>query len=219
MNMTIQLIDVAARSRFLRPIDPARLGTSLAPRQRNLSYVAIWAVAFAIVSDPTESYRPRRWVPFWEQACVEDRHNGCMVLSKLEAQYCRQGSGWACNELGILEATGRANEIMPPQEAFATACAQGNRAGCANRVVSQAGAGATSAQAYQRSQPQPADYPLLLQEGQGPLSALAAPELMTGRASRGGPMAATGSRTSIPPEPALRETSLAPSRRSNAPVS
>jgi len=177
MNMTIQLIDVVARSRFLRPIDPARLGTSLAPRQRNLAYMAIWAVAFVIVSDPTASYRPRRWVPFWEQACVEDRHNGCLVLSKLEAQYCGQGSGWACNELGILEATGRAKEIIPSQVAFANACAQGSRAGCANRVVSPAGPGATGAQAYQRSEPQPADYPVLLQEGQGPLNALAAPEL------------------------------------------
>jgi len=177
MNMTIQLIDVVARSRILRPIDPARLGTSLAPRQRNLAYMAIWAVAFVIVSDPTASYRPRRWVPFWEQACVEDRHNGCLVLSKLEAQYCGQGSGWACNELGILEATGRAKEIIPSQVAFANACAQGSRAGCANRVVSPAGPGATGAQAYQRSEPQPADYPVLLQEGQGPLNALAAPEL------------------------------------------
>jgi TPR repeat protein len=177
MNMTIQLIDVAARSRFLRPIDPARLGTSLAPRQRNLAYIAIWSVAFAIVSDPTESYRPRRWLPFWEQACVEDRRNGCVVLSKLEAQYCRQGSGWACNELGILEATGRAKEIIPPQAVFANACAQGSRAGCENRVLSQAGAGANGAQMYQRSQPEPADYPVLLQEGQGPLSALPLPEL------------------------------------------
>jgi hypothetical protein len=177
MNMAIQVIDVAARSRVLRPFDPARLGTSLTPRQRNLAYMSVWAVAFAVVSDPTASYRPRRWLPFWEQACVEDRRNACQVLSKLEAQYCRQGSGWACNELGILEATGRAKEIIPPQEAFATACSTGTRAGCANRVVLQAGGGELRAQAYQRSQPQPADYPLLLQEGQGPLDALAAPEL------------------------------------------
>jgi len=139
--------------------------------------MAIWVVAFAIVSDPMEYYRPRRWLPFWEQACVEDRRNACQVLSKLEAQYCKQGSGWACNELGILEATGRAKEIIPSQDAFAAACSSGNRAGCANRAVSQAGAGDLRAQAYQRSQPQAADYPLLLQEGQGPLNALSAPQL------------------------------------------
>jgi TPR repeat protein len=177
MNMAIQLIDAAARSSLLRPFDPARLGRSLSPRQRNLAYMSVWAVAFVIVSDPTASYRPRRWLPFWEQACVEDRRNACLVLSKLEAQYCKQGSGWACNELGILEATGRAKEIIPPQAAFAAACSRGAMAGCANRGVLQAGATPLGAQAYQRSQPQPADYPLLLQEGQGPLDALTAVEL------------------------------------------
>ena len=177
MNMTIQLVDVAARSRFLRPIDPARLGTSLTPRQRNLAYMSIWAVAFVIVSDPTESYRPRRWLPFWEQACVEDRRNACQVLSKLEAQYCSQGSGWACNEVGILEAMGRTKEIIPPQEAFATACSAGTRAGCANRILLLAGTGERGAQVYQHAQPQAADYALLLQEGQGPLNALSAAQL------------------------------------------
>ncbi|HQR12102.1 MAG TPA: hypothetical protein PLW68_12320 [Casimicrobiaceae bacterium] len=177
MNMTIQMIDAAAKSRFLRPFDPARLGTSFTPRQRNLAYMSIWAVAFVIVSDPMASYRPRRWLPFWEQACVEDRRNACTVLSKLEAQYCRQGSGWACNELGILEASGRAKEIIRPQEAFAAACSMGTPAGCANRGASQSGAGAAGSPGYQRSQPQPADYPILLQEGQGTLDKLAAPDL------------------------------------------
>jgi len=177
MNMAIQLIDLAAKSGVLRRIDPARLGRSLTPRQRNLAYMSIWAVAFAIVSDPTASYRPRRWLPFWEQACVDDRYKGCLVLSKLQAQYCRQGSGWACNELGILELRGRATEVIPPQAAFQRACSRGTPAGCANSRLAQAGAGAQGAELYQHSQPQPADYPLLLQEGQGPLNALAPAEL------------------------------------------
>jgi len=174
MNLAIQLIDVAARSGALRRFDPARLGRSLTPKQRNLAYMSVWAVAFAVVSDPTASYRPRRWLPFWEQACAEDRHNGCLVLSKLQAQYCRQGSGWACNELGILEARGRAREIIPSQAAFQRACARGTPAGCANGRLVQAGAGAP---AYQHSPPQPVDYPLLLQEGQGSLEALAPAQL------------------------------------------
>lgn len=177
MNMAIQLIDVAAKSGALRRFDPARLGQSLTPRQRNLAYMSVWALAFAVVSDPTASYRPRRWLPFWEQACAEDRHNGCLVLSKLQAQYCRQGSGWACNELGMLEATGRAKEIIPAQAAFQRACSVGTPAGCVNSRLAQAGAVAAGTGAYQRSQPQPGDYPLLLQEGQGPLDALPPGEL------------------------------------------
>src|SRR5256885_9881232 len=38
LNLSITLIDRAARSKLLRPLDPAALGRWLAPRQRNLAY-------------------------------------------------------------------------------------------------------------------------------------------------------------------------------------
>ena len=139
--------------------------------------MSIWAVALVVISNPSASYTPRRWIPFWQQACTEDRRNGCLVLSKLEAQYCGQGSGWACNELGILEASGRAAVILPPQEAFERACAMGVQEGCANKKSSPASASADGLRNYRRSQPRPADYPILLQEGQGPLTALPAAQL------------------------------------------
>jgi hypothetical protein len=177
LNLTIQLIDRAARSSPLQRLDPAQLGRSLTPRQRNLTYMSIWSVAFVIVSNPTASYTPRRWVPFWQQACVDDRRNGCLVLSKLEAQYCRQGSGWACNELGVLEVTDRAAEIIPPREAFERACAQGVQAGCANLSLLESSAGPDGPRAFRRTQPRPADYPILLQEGQGRVDALPTAQL------------------------------------------
>lgn len=177
MNMSIQLIDMAARSRWLHRIDPVRLGQGLSPRKRNVAYMSVWAVAFAVVSDPTDSYRPRRWLPFWEQACVESRHNACVVLSKLEALYCRQGSAWACNELGILEATGRATILIPPLEAFGRACSQGLSVGCANFQRARTGIPTADAQGYARAPPAASDYPLLLQEGKGPLASLSAAEL------------------------------------------
>jgi hypothetical protein len=185
MNMTVQLIDVAVRSRLLRRFDPARLGPGLSPRQRNLVYMSIWVVAFVFVSDPTAAYRPRRWLPFWEQACAEDRRNGCLVLSRLEAQYCRQGSGWACNELGILQATGRAKELIPQQSTFELACSRGVPAGCDNGLIARAGAVAPGASAYRHSRPQASDYSLLLQEGQGPLDPLA-PDRLYDRACQQG---------------------------------
>ena len=185
MNMAIQLIDATARSGVMRRFDPARLGVSLSPRRRNLAYIAVWVVAFVIVSDPTASYRPRRWLPFWEQACNENLRNGCEVLSKLEAQYCRQGSGWACNEVGLLVASGRSKEVIAAQEAFSRACAQGAPAGCANRALASAGANAPGAPTFQRSRPQPADYPLLLQEGKGPLSSLTPAELFENACRQG----------------------------------
>ena len=176
MNMTIQLIDAAARSKWMRSIDPARLGRALKARQRNLVYIAIWAVAFVVVSDPMSAYRPRRWVPFWQQACVEDRRNGCLVLSQIEKQYCTQGSAWACNDLGLLETSGRAAPVIPSKEAFQRACALRMEAGCAN-ATSSAAADLGAAPAYRRSSPAPNDYPILLQEGQGPLEGLFPAEL------------------------------------------
>ena len=176
LNMTIQLIDAAARSKWLRSIDPARLGRALQGRRRNLAYIAIWALAFVIVSDPMAAYRPRRWVPFWQEACIENRHNGCLVLSQLEKQYCTQGSAWACNDLAILQASGRAAQIMPTQEAFGRACALGMPAACGN--LSMASTGMQSvATMFRRSPPTPADYPILLQEGQGQLQGLPPAEL------------------------------------------
>jgi Sel1 repeat len=176
LNMTIQLIDAAARSKWLHAIDPARLGRALKVRQRNLAYIAVWAVAFVVVSDPMAAYRPRRWVPFWQQACVEDRRNGCQVLSQLEKGYCTDGSGWACNDLGLLAASGRAAQAMAPKEAFERACALRMPAGCANLALVFASA-APDASLYRRSPPAPGDYPILLQEGQGRLDGLSPAEL------------------------------------------
>jgi len=177
MNMTIQLIDAAARSRWLHGIDPARLGRALKPRQRNLVYMTIWAVAFVVVSDPASAYRPRRWVPFWQQACVEGQRNGCQLLSQIETLYCTQGSAWACNDLGLLVTAGRATSTMEPREAFERACALQMQAGCTNARLSAADAGPSAASAYRRASPLPADYSILLQEGQGPIEGLPAPEL------------------------------------------
>ena len=46
LNLLIQAIDRATDSRFLRRLDPARPGSRLAPRRRNLAYVSVWAAVF-----------------------------------------------------------------------------------------------------------------------------------------------------------------------------
>jgi TPR repeat protein len=177
LNLTIQGIDAAVRSGALRFVNPARLGQSLTPRQRSLVWMSIWAVAFIVISDPVDAYRPRRWVPVWQQACVEGRRDGCRTLSIIEERYCTQGSAWACNDLGVLLSSGRAGSGVAPQAAFARACTLGMPAACENAILSQSPASAGSAGRYQRPAPQPADYAILLQEGQGRLDTLAPSEL------------------------------------------
>jgi len=177
LNLSIQGIDAVVRSGALRFMNPARLGQLLTPRRRNLVWISLWAVAFIVISDPVDAYRPRRWVPVWQEACVQGRRDGCRTLSIIEKRYCTQGSAWACNDLGVLLSSGRAGSSVAPQAAFARACTLGMPAGCANAMLSQSPASAGSDRRYQRPAPQPADYAILLQEGQGRLDKLAPSEL------------------------------------------
>ena len=106
LNLSIKLIDRAARSKMLRAFDPAALGRSLAPRQRNLAYMSVWAIVFAVMSaaQGVGDRHPGQWVPFWQQACDEERPYACAYLGDMQLIFCRAGSGWACNEAGILHA-------------------------------------------------------------------------------------------------------------------
>ena len=46
LNLSVIVIDRAARSAVLRRFDPAALGRSLALRRRHLAYMGVWAVVF-----------------------------------------------------------------------------------------------------------------------------------------------------------------------------
>ena len=85
-----------------RPFDPARLGRSLAPRQRHVAYLSVWAVVFALMSaaQGVGDRHPGQWLPFWDRACQEGRPRACAYLANLQSIYCNAGSGWACNETG-----------------------------------------------------------------------------------------------------------------------
>src|SRR5438132_1997289 len=105
LNVMIQLIDRAAGSGLLRWFDPSRFGRSLVGRRRHLAYITLWTIVFATMSavQGVGDKHPGQFVPFWQRACREDRPYACPYLEGLHADACRQGSGWACNELGILQ--------------------------------------------------------------------------------------------------------------------
>src|SRR5437773_1307922 len=50
LNLSIKLIDRAVRSNTLRAFDPGSIGRALAPRQRNVAYIAIWTIVFSVMS-------------------------------------------------------------------------------------------------------------------------------------------------------------------------
>ena len=85
LNLSVKAIDRAARSRWRRLFDPAALGRSLLPRQRNLAYMSIWAVVFAALSatQAVGDNHPGQWLPFWRQACEDGRRYACPYLADL----------------------------------------------------------------------------------------------------------------------------------------
>jgi hypothetical protein len=109
MNVSIRRIDRAVRSGWLQRFDPSAIGRSLAPRRRNLVYVSLWAVVFAAISaaQGVGDRHRGQWIPFWQQACAENRPRACAYLAQLHATSCRAGSGWSCSALEILQDSGR----------------------------------------------------------------------------------------------------------------
>jgi hypothetical protein len=144
LNLSIIGIDRAARSMFLRRFDPSKIGAWLAPRQRYLAYMSIWTVAFMIMSavQGVGDSHPGQWLPFWRQACKEGRPYACPYLADLETSFCDRGSGWACNEAGLLHFTLavsgedlRRTDPAGASQPFSRGCELGVAAACHNVTV------------------------------------------------------------------------------------
>ncbi len=106
LNLSIKLIDRVARANVLRRFDPSAHGRWMAPRQRHLAYLSVWGIVFAGMSaaQGVGDHHPGQWLPFWQTACKDERRFACPYLATVQAGFCDRGSGWACSELGILQA-------------------------------------------------------------------------------------------------------------------
>ena len=181
MNLSVRLIDRVTRSRMLRTFDPAALGAALRPRQRNLAYISIWTIVFATMSATRGlgDHHPGQTLTFWLQACTDDKPYACDYSTTLLSTFCRNGSGWACNELGIVQAK-IWDEPQKAAAAFADGCTRGVQPACANATVK-----IDSDATFATAPPGLADYPIILEEGKGPITGLTASELYA-RACRQG---------------------------------
>jgi hypothetical protein len=106
LNLSIKLIDRAARSKLLRACDPGQLAQWLAPRRRHLAYMSVWAIVFAGLSAAHgvgDTHRGQ-WLPFWLHACEDGRPHACSYVENVVSSDCDRGSRWACDELTILQA-------------------------------------------------------------------------------------------------------------------
>jgi hypothetical protein len=163
LNLSAKWLDAAARSPLLQRINPAEWGKSLVPRQRHRAYMSVWAVAFVAMS--ASGYlgdrHPGQYVPFWQKACAADARSACEDLYFLQDGYCEDGSGWACNELGILLAEHYDNRRRAAME-FERACALRFSAGCDNASA------ITQGDMFRRDAPTVADYQFILRGSKGP---------------------------------------------------
>ena len=166
LNLSVKMIDRAARSEVLRVFDPAALGRWLAPRQRNLAYMAIWAIVFGAMSafDGVGDNHRGQFVPFWQQACAEGRRYACPYLDGMQQTHCVRESGWSCNEFG-LSAAQRGFDFAAAAESFERGCALGFPTSCVNRDRLAAGG-----RTFERSPPTLNDYPIILRGTKGPIS-------------------------------------------------
>jgi hypothetical protein len=183
MNLSIQMIDRAARSPKLAWLDPARFGRSLRPMQRNLAYTSAWVVVFGAMSlaQGVGDHHPGHNVRFWEAACEQNLRNGCRTLASIESTLCSRGSGWACNEHGLLMFTRRAGSPEQAALAFRRACTSGFVAGCANAAITEQGGGG----APRSAPPRAVDYAIVLREGKGALPERTPFELFTRACNQG----------------------------------
>jgi len=97
-------------------------------------------------------------LPFWQQACEDERANSCTRLIHLESTYCADNSAWACNELGGNYARGEivaANPVVA-RDYLSRACELRSQAACVNLL---------DLGRFSRTDPRPLDLRLMLREG------------------------------------------------------
>ena len=189
LNLSVGLLDRAARWGARRlgaagpaaggaPADAAGGGLSArgaAPRRRHLAYIAAWAAVFAVMSATggVGDHHPGQWLPFWQQACADGRPGACRYLAARLSGHCAAGSGWACNETGILlrtrpEAASAVGEPDPRAASaawFEQGCALGFDPACANL-----GRPAGAPGLLERAPPTLDDWPVVLRGGKGPVA-------------------------------------------------
>ena len=173
LNLSIKGIDRVARSRIFALLDPAALGRTMAPLRRHLAFISLWAIVFAGMSavQGVGDDHPGQWVPFWRQACQDGRAYACPYLADLELGFCSQGSGWACNEAGLMHiALSRSGEDLrrlDPEGAadpLKRGCELGFPTACTNLNTLTGKAGN-----FASAPPTLEDYPIILRGSKGEL--------------------------------------------------
>jgi hypothetical protein len=135
LNLAVPSIDRAVRAMGARPI-LHRLGLDGPLGRANVAHMGVWVVFFAAMtaSGATDGMHRGDSLPFWQQACAENRPNACQRLLRIETSYCHDNAGWACNEVGRHYIEGRLVSPDPDRAFmyFSRACEARFQPGCVN---------------------------------------------------------------------------------------
>jgi hypothetical protein len=179
LNLAVPSIDRLVRALGQPPV-LSWLGLTGPLGRANLGHMAAWILFFGAMTaaGATDGMHRGDSLPFWEQACADGRSNACARLIRVEASYCADNAGWACNELGRHYVEGR---LVPPDlerafTYFSRACETRFQAGCVNLLDPVEPLHAS---------PRALDLRLLVREGGPNLIGMPEPELYT-RACRHG---------------------------------
>ena len=174
LNLSIQLLDRVASTGWLRQFNRVAVAGSRSPRQRHLAHMVVWAAVFAVMSavQGVGDRHPGQWVPFWQEACSQGRPSACPYLADMQETYCRSGSGWACNEAGILHValarSGEDRRRLDPADAagaLGRGCDLGFGPACQNLARLTSGLGS-----FEHGPPTLQDYPIILRGTKGAIA-------------------------------------------------
>ena len=179
LNLFVPAIDRLVSRIGERPL-VTWLGLEPPLGRRNLVHMAVWIAFFALMTATgrTDGMHRGDALPFWQQACAEGRPQACERLLRIEASYCVDNAGWACNELGRHYVEGRLVDGDADRALgyFTRACDGRFQPGCVNLLDASTPATAN---------PRPLDLRLLLRESGPNLLDMPEPELYA-RACRHG---------------------------------
>jgi len=159
LNLAVPAIDRAVRAVGEQPIlSSLQLDGPLG--RGNLAHIGAWVVLFGTMTvfGGTDGMHRGDALPFWEEACADNRPQSCQRLLRIEASYCNDNAGWACNELGRHYVEGRLVSADRDRALvyFSRACEARFQAGCVNLLDPSAPA---------RANPRALDLRLLVREG------------------------------------------------------
>ena len=179
LNLAAPTIDRLVKALGERPL-LHRLGLDGPLGRMNVAHMAAWIIFFGAMTmaGATDGMHRGDALPFWAQACSENRPHACERLLMIERNYCTDNAGWACNEVGLHYVDGRlvARDLEQAMRHFSRACEARFQAGCLNLL---------DPDNPTRAHPRPIDLRLLVREGGMNLVDAPEPELYS-RACRHG---------------------------------